>query len=128
MNAIERLRRDHMAEEERELFPLLERTLAGCAAAEAPAQTAQPFDETMTINRIVSQFPRTRPIFERLFINVPIEGCTCLDEAAWRHGMDAEELLHLLEGAVEACGCELKEPAAIEPEVAGSAVTAGGTN
>ena len=99
--------RHHMAEEEAELFPVLERVLGGREAAE-PAVAAphpQAVDETMTVNRIVQQFPTTKPVFERLFINVPMEGCTCLDEVAWRHGMEANELLQRLEKAIASCRC-----------------------
>ena len=58
-------------------------------------------DETMTVNRIVHEFPATQRIFERLFIRVPLEGSTCLDEVAWRHGLDSRELLTSLEDAIE---------------------------
>ena len=96
--------RHHMDEEERELFPVLERALADAETAE-PAAPAGHVDETMTVNRIVNEFPGTRPVFERLFINIPMEGCGCLDEVAWRHGMDARELLENLERVIGACGC-----------------------
>ena len=84
MGAVDRLRRDH-------------RILRAAAHAR--------FDETMTVNRVVQEFPGTRPVFERLFISVPMEGCTCLDEVAWRHGLEAEELLEALETAVQSCAC-----------------------
>jgi len=102
--AIRRLRH-HMAEEEAELFPLLERTLAAAEAPIVAPHPRGPFNETTTVNRMVREFPRTRPVFDRLFINVPLEGCACLDEVAWRHGMDARELLGQLEQAIGACGC-----------------------
>ncbi len=95
---IQGLRR-HMAEEEAELFPILERVLVEDKVAEAPSRSS-PFDETMTINHIVQEYPRTRPVFERLFVNVPMEGCSCLDETAWRHGMESHELLQSLEKAI----------------------------
>ena len=63
------------------------------------------FNETMTINRVVQEFPEARRVFERLFINVPAEGCTCLDEVAWRHGLEVEELLDALEVATKSCFC-----------------------
>ena len=99
--------RHHIAEEEAELFPILERVLEEREAAE-PAGTVpgpQAVDETMTVNRIVQEFPTTKPVFEQLFINVPMEGCTCLDEVAWRHGMEAQELLQRLEEAIASCSC-----------------------
>ena len=101
--------RHHMSEEETELFPLLERTLADALPA-APEAPRTPFDETATVNRIVQEFPRTRPVFERLFISVPMEGCSCLDEVAWRHGMEARELLKKLERAIGSCSCAGREP------------------
>ena len=101
--------RRHMAEEESELFPVLERTLADrpreAAAATGPAAR---LDETMTVNRVVQEFPATRPVFTRLFINVPMEGCACLDEVAWRHGMDSRELLERLEQTIGSCRCALE--------------------
>ncbi len=93
--------RHHMAEEEREFFPVLERVLAGHEVAMQPAASPGPagFEEVMTVNRIIQQFPRTKPVFERLFVNIPYEGCDCLDEVAWRHGMESRELLEKLERA-----------------------------
>ena len=60
------------------------------------------FDETMTVNRVVQEFPAARPVFERLFINIPVEGCTCLDAVAWRHGLESRELLEQLEAITDA--------------------------
>ena len=111
--------RHHMAEEERELFPILERVLGEREAAE-PAEAApgpQAVDETMTVNRVVQEFPTTKQVFEQLFINVPMEGCTCLDEVAWRHGMEAKELLQRLEEAVTSCSCATRR-AERQPESA----------
>lgn len=110
--------RHHMAEEERDLFPILERTLEE-AMPSKPEVTTVPIEETMTVNRIVRDFPHTQRVFEQLFINVPMEGCTCLDEVAWRHGLEARELVHLLEAAIDSCACgtrsstETQQPAAV---------------
>jgi iron-sulfur cluster repair protein YtfE (RIC family) len=103
---IQGLRR-HMDEEERELFPIFERVLGEREPA-AAEPTAKPchVDETMTVNRIVQEFPRTKPVFEQLFVNLPYEGCHCLDEVAWRHGMESQQLLHALEDVIEACECQ----------------------
>ena len=106
--------RHHMAEEEAKLFPILERVLKEQEVAE-PAEAVpgpQAVDETMTINRIVQEFPTTKPVFEWLFINVPVEGCACLDEVAWRHGMEAQELLQRLEEAIASCSCATRRTAA----------------
>lgn len=98
--------RHHMDEEEAGLFPVLERTLAEQDAGHAPTASAPcHVDETMTVNRVVQEFPRTKPVFDQLFVSVPVEGCACLDEVAWRHGMEARELLKQLEGVIASCGC-----------------------
>lgn len=103
--------RHHMDEEERELFPIFERFLKEQEAA-IPATPARPaaIDETMTVNRIAQEFPGTKPVFDRLFINVPLEGCTCLDEVAWRHGMDTRELMDTLEDTIRSCACHDNRP------------------
>lgn len=106
---IQGLRR-HMAEEEAQLFPVLERTLAGREAAVTEVAPGR-LDETMTVNCVIHQFPGTRRVFERLFVNVSLEGCTCLDELAWQHGMTTEELLAKLEGAAGGWA----EPAEADP-------------
>ena len=94
--AIGGLRR-HMSAEEVELFPILERVLSEHEAAEPVELPDARVDETMTVNRVLQAFPGTRPVFERLFVNVTIEGCSCLDEVAWRHGIESRELLAKLE-------------------------------
>ena len=98
--------RHHMAEEERGLFPILERVLTAQEAKprDPPASKTQ-LDEAMTVNRVIQQFPRAKSVFEELFINVPMEGCACLDEVAWRHGMDSRELLQALERVIAQCRC-----------------------
>ena len=114
--------RHHMAEEETELFPLLESACPETEKAVGP-QPGVTLEETMTVNRIVQEFPGTRPVFERLFINVPLEGCTCLDEVAWRHGMESRDLLQTLERAIGLCECRgqalHEEDGAREPEQIG---------
>ncbi len=57
-------------------------------------------EEVMTVNRVLQQYPATRSVFEQLFVNLPFEGADCLDEVAWRHGMEARELLGQLEQAI----------------------------
>ena len=94
--------RHHIAEEERVVFPIIERTLGlrDTSVADASGQFAGAVAETMTVNRIVREFPSTKFVFERLFINIPLEGSSCLDEVAWRHGIDSTELLQQLEAAL----------------------------
>jgi hemerythrin-like domain-containing protein len=96
--------RQHMDEEEATMFPAIERLLSGRDEAGAPAAASPHLDESMTINRVVRDYPTTRPILERLFVNIPCEGTCCLDEVAWRHGLEAKELMALLEDAVEPAG------------------------
>lgn len=107
--------RKHMDEEEKTMFPLLE-SLMEKTAVDTDGQT--PLDgsvhEAMTVNHILHRFPRTRPVFEHYFVNVPMEGCQCLDEVAWRHGMESRDLIRALEGAIAICKCSEKN----EPEPA----------
>ncbi|MBI4341052.1 MAG: hemerythrin domain-containing protein [Candidatus Omnitrophica bacterium] len=105
---IQGLRR-HMAEEERELFPIIERTLAAKESQATAAQPAGVVDEGMTVNRILHDYPATRSTLESLFVNIPAEGCECLDEVAFRHGMEPQELLKTLEEVIGSCGCRDKE-------------------
>lgn len=90
--------RRHMDEEERQLFPLLER----CLGAVTPAPPCA-VEEQMSINRIVREHPCTRAVFERHFINMPFEGSYALDEVAWRHGMASHDLLSQLQQAIDVC-------------------------
>ena len=96
--------RRHMDEEERKLFPIFEKTLADKASTFQVSGPPSRFSEEMTVSHVVKAFPKTEPVFERLFISVLMEGCTCLDEVAWRHGMDSRELLEALEDAIPVCG------------------------
>ncbi len=105
--------RHHMAKEEAELFPVLEQVLSGPTSGDAaPPVPFQRVHEAMTVNYMVHQFPVTRPVFERLFINVPYEGCSCLDEVAWRHGIESSDLLQMLEQAIALSGCACQNPPA----------------
>ena len=118
MEVVEGLRR-HMDEEEAELFPILERVLAGREDIPAESAPSTHLSEGMTVNRVIQQYPATGPVFKQLFVNVPSEGCDCLDEVAWRHGLESRELLEKLEGVITgedapanssdrlgiACGC-----------------------
>ncbi len=89
--------REHLADEEATLFPALEHLLAGWKlSALTPQASAGPLEGSMTVNRVVRDFPRAQRAFERLFINVPLEGCSCLDEVAWRHGMETQDLVECL--------------------------------
>ena len=106
-----RLRR-HMDDEEAELFPVIEEILG---EQEEP-KTQEPLPsvslrEEMTVNHVLHTYPQTKTLLERLFINVPYKGYDCLDEVAWRRGMDCCQLLLLLEETITV-GCRCEEPAA----------------
>jgi len=108
---IPRLRR-HMEEEEVELFPAIEGILSDQEVPEAqePLPSVR-LREEMTVNHVLHTYPHTKALLERLFINVPYEGYDCLDEVAWRRGMDCCQFLGLLEEAI-AVGCRCEETAA----------------
>lgn len=114
--------RRHMEEEERELFPILER-VCGEQAPSAPPEPPMRFDETMTVNRILHECPEAKPVFDQLLISVSLEGCACLDEVAWRHGLEARELLAKLEAVVTSC--EYAAPAAARAPESCSGATGG---
>lgn len=115
---IEGLRR-HMEEEEMELFPILEQTLAErhAEAVTYPSPLPGRLEEMMTVNRVLQHYPKTKGVFEQLFINIPYEGSDCLDEVAWRRGMDCRQLLLLLEEAI-AAEWTREGAAAVSPQTA----------
>ena len=107
---IPRLRR-HMEEEEAGLFPAIEEILGD--QEEFSAQESSPavkLHEEMTVKHVLHTYPQTKPLFHRLFINVSYEGYDCLDEVAWRRGMESQTLLELLEKAIGTCACSRQEP------------------
>ena len=54
--------------------------------------------ETMTVGEVVTRYPAAGLVLDRLFIDQRFERYDCLDEVAWRHGMESQELLAQLEG------------------------------
>jgi len=102
--------RAHMAEEETELFPVIERIL--CDRKEDDEEAALAGDrlhEEMMVNYVLHAYPRTQAVFERLFINIAYEGYDCLDEVAWRHGMEGKELLSKLEEVIGSKGSSVED-------------------
>jgi hypothetical protein len=98
--------RAHMADEEANLFPTLERILAPREASLAEEPEAGPHvTGGMAVNRVLHEFPATQQVFNKLFVNVPLEGCDCLDEVAWRRGLLVRDLIGQLEGAIRTCSC-----------------------
>jgi len=90
--------REHMAEEERDIFPTVDRAeVERISLAHAPALL---ITEQMSANAVMTQFPSTKPVFEKYGIHCGCDGCDCLDELAWRHGIDAGELVDELQGVI----------------------------
>lgn len=89
--------RRHMAEEEAALFPILERELEAQESATLVYVPKGHLHECMTVNRVVHEYPTTRAVFEKFFVNISLEGSSCLDEVAWQHGLDLHDLLEQLE-------------------------------
>lgn len=58
------------------------------------------FSDTMTVQEVMCRYPNTRSVLEGLCIDPRFEGYDCLDEVAWRHGMESGKLLALLEEEV----------------------------
>jgi len=118
--------REHMEEEEREVFPVVDRVAseqpqAPPAAPAAPVITqtipppvcrpkgppasSQDADSssanrqvvgTMTVNHVLKVHPKAREIFQAFRIDCDADGCHCLDELTWRRGIDVEALLQTL--------------------------------
>jgi iron-sulfur cluster repair protein YtfE (RIC family) len=64
--------------------------------------TNLPISETMSVNEILRRYPRAEPLFRDLHVNRLQEGYESVDEVAWRHGMDLEQLLKRLRQAARA--------------------------
>ena len=93
--------REHMAEEEREVFPAVEKAeeevRPGAAVPLPPLITEQ-----MSANAVMKAFPATCPVFKKYGIRCGGDGCDCLDEMAWRCGLDAQALVKELQEAAAA--------------------------
>ena len=99
---IPRLRR-HMDEEEAEFFPAISLILGDREESGATGVTVHPgLREDMTVNQVLAMYPRARTVFSRLFVNIPFEGYDCLDEVAWRHGLESKDLLTWLGDVIAA--------------------------
>ena len=95
--------RASMDRQETELFPLLDRALSAQELDRMPPRISARLTDTMTVEQILRRYPKTRLIFERLLISLPLEQYDSVDEVAWRHGMDCQALLQHLERAIPAC-------------------------
>ena len=106
--------RSHLEKEEAELFPVFEQALQALGLPAVHGEAARRVHKDMTVNRVLHDYPATRPVFTRLCVSAPDEGCACLDEVAWRHGMDSQELLRQLERAAASSAPSLAREGAAE--------------
>ena len=65
-----------------------------------PRSSTSLLDEAMAVNHVIREYPATKRVLDRLFVNVPYEGCDGLDEVAWRRGMEARDLVSQLEEVI----------------------------
>jgi hypothetical protein len=97
--------RSHMDEQEYKLFPALEWVLSTRGGGQMSEQsTAVRLTEGMTVREVLRRYPGTKTAFGQFFIDTWFEGYDCLDEVAWRHGVDTERLLAHLEEAIQCTG------------------------
>lgn len=92
--------REHFSEEERCVFPCVDH-----AEALRPKRAHAPeplITEGMSVNAIVRTYPETARVFAQHGIYCGVDACDCLDELAWRHGLDVAQLLPELRAAVQA--------------------------
>ena len=96
-----------MDEEEAEFFPAISLILGDREEPGATGVTVRPgLREDMTVNQVLAKYPRAHTVFSRLFVNILFEGYDCLDEVAWRHGLESKDLLTWL-------GCVVVETAEV---------------
>jgi len=88
-----------MDRQESTVFPIMEDTLVLSEVNQLLQAKHPPWglSETMTVGEVVTSYPAAGPVLEHLFINQTFERYDCLDEVAWRHGMESRELLARLE-------------------------------
>jgi len=89
-----------MDRQEATLFPVLRCALGLDHPMESTAQPVRStFIETMSVREAIGRHPSAQGTLEGLFINRRSEGHDRLDEVAWRHGMESQDLLTRLEEA-----------------------------
>jgi len=86
--------RHHMAQEEQEVFPMVDQLAEEQAAPSYGIGSV--ITETMTVNHVLHVHPQTREVFRAFKVNWEADGCHCLDELCWRRGVDVAALLREL--------------------------------
>lgn len=56
----------------------------------------QSVTDQMTVNHVLKVVPQARDVFSRFGVETTRDGCHCLDELAWRRGVDVNALLDAL--------------------------------
>lgn len=93
------LRRQLFRQDQRLLRLLKEEPIGFYTGQESPSINS--LIEEMTVNQVMRIYPATRRVFDALFISSAFEGYECLDEVAWKHGMETFELIAPLRAAIE---------------------------
>lgn len=91
--AVEQLQAQ-MDKQQRVLFPLLEQWIGG------KPDGFTPINETMSVNEVLHRYPNAQRVFDDLHIRRWEEGADSMDEVAWHHGMQVEEIMEQLRSAV----------------------------
>ena len=98
---IQRLQ-NHIAQQEARLFPVLGRLLGfSVSHVSHTAQNGAALSEDLTVNRLLWMYPGSRTVLARHFVDAVDEGQDHLDEVAWRHGLNYDELLVELATAIK---------------------------
>ena len=92
--------REHMDQEEREVFLMVDQIAA--EESRRPPTQADPLliTETMTVNHILRLHPKVRGIFRAFKVDCECDGLHGLDELYWRRGLDVAALLRQLNQSV----------------------------
>lgn len=92
--------RRQITHQESRLMPLLA-SVADTPHEDSALTPHGAVQEDMTVNQVIRLNPKTRPLLEAMFINPLAEGYDCLDEVAWRHGIETHDLVARLQAVME---------------------------
>ena len=104
--------REEIRLQDAEWLPELERRLDSQSAIAAPGNE-EALDPEMTVERVLLDYPQTRPVFDRLFVSEAFEAYDCLDEVAWRHGLSVEALLSDLQRSLAPAPARYRPPSSL---------------